>query len=303
MDDKHENYEHVNNDEEIQEWSLDMVSEIDDLRKQKKINNFKAEPNEHKRTVLIVDVNTDTPKMWTIAMFNDEGVFINKELIDDVNNELAIELNKEEHDKYRIIKLATSYLGLAQIQNRRDFLTSLGKYSKVVVATILGGGAFATFSNKAQAEFAWKWGNKWGNNIKWSNNHNNYNDYADSCFKDPYSDYPVKPKPKPKKDYVYAIVVVKNKTNLDILMNTRWGEGKWKKKHLKNGKAWRYYWKYDRRTTWAPKFFISFDSSTYNGYQTKEYNLNTYISKDADSKNAKIYTFKKTSSTEIDLFG
>ena len=99
--------------DKLGEWGLDMMSAIDEPDKQKKINKFKAEKS--KRTVLIVDVDTGTSKVWTIAIFNDEGEFVNKELTDVGNNELAIELNKEENDKDRIIKLATSYLGLTQL--------------------------------------------------------------------------------------------------------------------------------------------------------------------------------------------
>ena len=93
---------------------LDMMSATGDPDKQKHINEFKAKKNKH--TVLIVDVDTDTHKVWTIAMFNDEGEFVFKELVDNGINELAIELNKKEKDKDRIIKLATSYLGLTPVK-------------------------------------------------------------------------------------------------------------------------------------------------------------------------------------------
>ena len=98
----------------LEEWGLDMMSATDEPDKQKKINKFKDEKS--KRTVLIVKVDTDTRKVWTIAMYNDEGEFVNKELTDAENNELAIELNKEEEDKDRILKLASSYLGLAPLE-------------------------------------------------------------------------------------------------------------------------------------------------------------------------------------------
>ena len=93
-------------------WVLDMMSATGDPDKQKHINEFKAKKDKH--AVLIVDVDRKTPKVWTIAMFNDEGEFVFKELVDYGINALAIELNKKEKDKDRIIKLATSYLGLAR---------------------------------------------------------------------------------------------------------------------------------------------------------------------------------------------
>ncbi len=102
------------NETEKREWDLYMMSATDELSKQEKIDKFKAEPEKSKRTVLIVNVETDTRKVWAIAMFNDEGEFVNKDLADDKNNELAIELNKVANEKDRIIKLATSYIGLAQ---------------------------------------------------------------------------------------------------------------------------------------------------------------------------------------------
>ena len=94
------------------ELGLDIISVTDTPVKQKKIAEFMAEPKKNKSTVLIVYVDTDTPKVWTIAMFNDEGEFVNNELVNDGNNALAIELDREKRDNDKIIKLATSYLGL-----------------------------------------------------------------------------------------------------------------------------------------------------------------------------------------------
>ncbi len=94
------------------EWDLNMISAADDSEKQKLIDKFKAEPNKNKYTVLIVYATKDNTKVWTITMFDDEGRFFSKELIDDINNELANELNKNKPGKDRIFKLATLYLGI-----------------------------------------------------------------------------------------------------------------------------------------------------------------------------------------------
>ena len=94
------------------EWDLRMMSAIDETQRQELISKFKAD----KKTcvVLIVDVTINGTTEWTIAGFNDEGEFKNV-LIDDASSELAIELNKEESNRNKIIKLATSYLPPTQM--------------------------------------------------------------------------------------------------------------------------------------------------------------------------------------------
>ena len=109
--------ERCKNAHDISEWSLNMMPAIDEPSKQEQIDKFKSEPKKNKRTVLIVEIDTVTPISWTIAIFNDEGELINRELIDDANNELARELRIKDldHDKDSIIELATLYLGLNRI--------------------------------------------------------------------------------------------------------------------------------------------------------------------------------------------
>ena len=107
-------------------------------------------------------MDTDVPKVWMIAMFNDAGEFVKKELVNDANIELAIELNKKELDKDRIIKLAIPYLGLNLKKSKllsplsavRMVWTSTGKFSEFEHARVSGdltGIKFEVIKDKADA--------------------------------------------------------------------------------------------------------------------------------------------------------
>ncbi len=107
-----------------------MVAATDEVEKQELVDKFEAEPEKNKSTLLVVEVVKDSVKewtiveevvkdsikKWTIAAFNNKEKFINKELNDNSNIELAIELKKEERDEDRIIELAASYLGLDPVK-------------------------------------------------------------------------------------------------------------------------------------------------------------------------------------------
>ena len=122
-----------NNVTETKEWSLNISSATDEADKQKQIEEFKSKPDKNNHTVLIVKVTAkeanqkvtaEEANQWTIAMFNDEREFINKELT-DTNNELAIALNKEEehceYSEYTIIDLATAYLDVTLETSEKQF--------------------------------------------------------------------------------------------------------------------------------------------------------------------------------------
>lgn len=102
----------IKEEEGEEECDLRMISVIGNEQMQKQISQFKAEYESKKDVcaVLIVYVTINTTTVWTIAGFNDEEEFKEK-LIDDPNNELAIELDKEEPNRNKIIELSTSYLG------------------------------------------------------------------------------------------------------------------------------------------------------------------------------------------------
>ena len=138
--------------DEKREWGLDMMSATGASDKQKKIDKFRAEPRKNKQTVLIVDVDTDTRKEWTIAMFNDERQFVKEEFINDIS-ELAKELNKEEKDKDRIIKLATSFLGLSlsKIHVREAIFDPSGKF----IVTIAAESAYVHYEKYYGQAYLW----------------------------------------------------------------------------------------------------------------------------------------------------
>lgn len=90
------------------ECDLSMMLAIDISEKQVLIAEF--ESNKKTCVALIVGVPINETKEWTIAGFNNEKEF-KTVLINNADNKLAIELNKKNPDREKIIELATSYLG------------------------------------------------------------------------------------------------------------------------------------------------------------------------------------------------
>ena len=88
-----------------------IITAIDEPARLKIIKKFKEEFESNKKTcsVLIVDGTIDNNREWVIVGFNDKGEF-KKVLIDDVNDELVMELNKEGANRDAIIELAALYL-------------------------------------------------------------------------------------------------------------------------------------------------------------------------------------------------
>ena len=125
------------------EWNINIISATNNTHEQiqKQIQNFEKNPKENKRTVLIANIIKDTPKEWTIAAFNGKGEYITKKLKDEQDNELAIELNKEEHNNDRYIELATSYLGIARCVEPVDrivlYIDDLDRCSHEIVVQTL----------------------------------------------------------------------------------------------------------------------------------------------------------------------
>ncbi len=126
---------------EITEWGICMMSACDEPGKQKLIDKFKAKQKKNTHLVLILDVITDTPKVWTITILDEKEGFISKELNYSENEELAIELRKKETDENRIIELAKSYLGFTQTkqynvgENELYRLLKLAKGVEIVLVT------------------------------------------------------------------------------------------------------------------------------------------------------------------------
>ena len=88
---------------------LRMLSASDNAEKTQLVSQFKAEFELKKKkdlcTVLIVAVSTNATKEWVVAGYNDAGEF-KTILIDDTNDELAIELKKAgEANRDKLITL------------------------------------------------------------------------------------------------------------------------------------------------------------------------------------------------------
>ena len=90
---------------------LRMMSAINDNEQQKIIQEFQSEFESKKKECAVLIVHSiSTSNKWTIAGFNDEGLFKNV-LINDPSSELSIELKKKPANKSKIVELATSQLG------------------------------------------------------------------------------------------------------------------------------------------------------------------------------------------------
>ncbi len=87
----------------------------------KLINKFKKEFESHKNisTVLIVTLDINITKEWTIAGFNGKDEFV-EVIINNVKDKLAMELIKKNPNKNSIFELASSYLGRANVYAKRS---------------------------------------------------------------------------------------------------------------------------------------------------------------------------------------
>ena len=119
------------------------------------INNFKDEFKfkENAYAVLIVEVTKNKNNKWTIAGFNDKKEFETKLI--NVNDQLAKELKKNEHNRKEILKLALLYINRTPKEPKNTYFWAwfiiwvLGIMAIVISITGVVGIVFQVKNNKS----------------------------------------------------------------------------------------------------------------------------------------------------------
>ena len=112
---------------------LRLMSVSNDTEQQKRILEFQKEfVSQNKECTTLIVHSTIAPDEWTIAGFNDEGIF-KRALINDPGSELSVELKKEPANKSKIIELAASKLGRTILIKEPDQLDALSINASILI--------------------------------------------------------------------------------------------------------------------------------------------------------------------------